>query len=287
MEREIGRTGVRVHAVGWGVMPLSTRSARPERESALPVFRAALEAGVTFWDTANSYCLDDTETGHNERLIAWALRELGVADRVHVATKGGMERPRGAWVRNGRPAHLKAACEQSLRDLGVEQIWLYQLHWPDPAVPYAESVGALADLQREGKIRHVGVSNVSPQQLREAQGVVRVESVQNRCNPSDADDLRNGLLAACAEQGVTYIPYAPVGGQGGYKSLARGKVLGDVAKAYAASPYQVSLAWLLAQGPHVVPIPGGSRTTSVTDSAAAARLTLEHKDLARIDALAR
>jgi aryl-alcohol dehydrogenase-like predicted oxidoreductase len=126
--REIGRTGVTVHPVGWGVMPLSTRSTWPDRAGALAVFRAALDAGVDFWDTADSYCLEAREAGHNEQLIAWALRELGAAGRVRVATKGGMTRPGGAWERDGRPEHLRQVCEQSLRNLGVEQIFLYQLH---------------------------------------------------------------------------------------------------------------------------------------------------------------
>jgi len=287
MQREIGSTGVRVHPIGWGVMPLSTRSARPDRKGALAVFKAALDAGVDFWDTANSYCLDDRETGHNERLIAWAIRELGVADRVHVATKGGMTRPRGAWVTNGRPERLKRACEQSLRDLGVEQIFLYQLHWPDTGTPYAESVGALAELQREGKIRHVGISNVTPALLRQAQGICRVESVQNRCNPLDAGDLSDGLLALCAEQRVTYIPYSPVGGGGGHQRMGTQRVLSRIGAAHGVSAYQVVLAWLLAKGPHIVPIPGASRAGSITDSARAAALSLTPEEIAQVDGLGR
>jgi len=286
MQREIGRTGVTVHPVGWGVMPLSTRETRPDEAGALAVFKAALDAGLTFWDTANAYCLNDTETGHNERLIARAIARLGVADRVCVASKGGMTRPKGAWVRNGRPEHLRGACEQSLSDLKVEQIFLYQLHWPDPDVPYAESVGALADLQREGKVRHVGISNVTAAQLREAQGVCRVESVQNRCGPLDPQDVGNGLIGLCAEQGVTYIPYSPLGGGGGYRKLAQQQVLAEIGAAHGVSPYRVALAWLLTKGPNVVPIPGGSRTDSVQDSAAAATLQLSPEELRRVDGLA-
>ena len=132
--REIGSTGVEVYPIGWGPMPLSL-SGRPSERDAMAVFRAALDAGVDFWDTADSYCIDDKEPGHGERLIATALKTLGVAGRIRVATKGGMTRPRGSWVRDGRPAHLRKVCEQSLRNLGVEQIFLYQFHWPDPAVP--------------------------------------------------------------------------------------------------------------------------------------------------------
>ncbi len=285
MKRQIGQTGVHVHPVGWGPMPLSTRSERPDRESALEVFKAALDAGIEFIDTANAYCLDDTETGHNERLIGWALKELGAENQVHVTSKSGMIRPNGAWVKNGRPEHLRAACEQSLRDLGVETIWLYQLHWPDPAVPYADSVGALADLQREGKIQHVGISNASSAHLREAQGIVRVESVQNPCSPTRQGDFSEGVIGLCAEQNVTYTPYGPVGGSGGYKKMGVHPLLTGIGEANGISAYQTALAWLLSKGAHIVPIPGGSRATSVRDSAAAATVKLSAGELSRIDAL--
>jgi aryl-alcohol dehydrogenase-like predicted oxidoreductase len=284
MEREIGSTGVKVHPIGWGVMPLSTRSTRPAREDALAVFKAALDAGVNFWDTANSYCLSDKETGHNERLIAWAIARLGVAGRVLVASKGGFVRPRGAWVTDGRPQALRRACEQSLRDLGVEQIFLYQFHWPDTAVPFAESVGAVAELQRAGKVRHVGISNVSAAQLKQAQGICRIESVQNRCGPSDRTDFANGMVALCAQQRVTYITYSPLGGGSGYRQLARNKVLQEIGRAHGVSAYRVALAWLLAKGPHILPIPGASRPASIADSAAAATLRLSAEELQRIDA---
>jgi aryl-alcohol dehydrogenase-like predicted oxidoreductase len=267
-------------------MPLSL-AGRPDEATALAVFKAALDAGVDFFDTANSYCKDDKDVGHNERLIAHCLRTLGATERVHVATKGGLIRPRGAWHVDARPERLHAACEQSLRDLGVAQIFLYQLHAPDPRVPFADSVGALAELQRAGKIRHVGLSNVSAAQLAEAQAICRVESVQNRCNPTDADDLRNGVLEACARQRVSYIAYSPVGGGYGHAALARKRVLVELARAYDASPYQVLLAWLLGKGAHILPIPGASKVHSIVDSAAATRLTLRPEDTTRVDALGR
>ena len=285
MMRPLGNTGVRVYPVGWGPMPLSTRATRPDRAGALEVFKAALEAGIDFIDTADAYCLDHTETGHNEQLIAWALHELGATGRVHVTSKSGMTRPNGAWVRNGHPAHIRAACEQSLRDLGVETLFLYQLHWPDPEVPYADSVGTLADLQREGKIRHAGISNVTPELLREALGIVRVESVQNRCGPDAQDDFGNGLVALCAQENITYIPYSPMGGGTGFQSMAEQPVLSALARERGVSVYQVILAWLLGKGGHIVPIPGASRPGNVRDSAAAAKLSLSPEDAARIDAI--
>lgn len=286
MEREIGATGVMAYPVGWGPMPLSTRAERPDAEGALSVFKAALDAGVTFWDTSNAYCLDDTETGHNERLIAMAIKKLGIAGQVQVTSKGGMTRPGGAWVKNGRSAHLRSACEQSLRDLGVERIFLYQLHWPDPEVPYAESVGTLADLRREGKIEHIGISNVTPEQLKEALGIVRVESVQNRCSPTDQGDFANGLLDLCAEHRLTYMPYSPMGGGTGHQQMSENRLLRELAESYRVSPYQIILAWLLGKSARILPIPGASREASIRDSAAAARLTLEPAHITRIDALA-
>lgn len=284
LQREIGATGVRVYPIGWGPMPLSL-SGRPEEAKALSVCKAAWEAGVDFWDTADAYCLDDSEPGHNERLIAKAIKTLGIAGQVRVTTKGGMTRPGGAWVRNGRPAHLRKVCEQSLRNLGVEQIFLYQLHWPDPAVPYPESVGALAELQKEGKVRHVGISNATPSLLKVAQGLVRVESVQNRCGPNDQKDFGNGLVRSCAEQGITYIPYSPMGGRGGNHQTGEMPVLKALAAAYGVSPYRIVLAWLLGKSPNIVPIPGASKAANITDSAGAAGLDLRPEDAARIDAL--
>lgn len=284
--RELGATGVKVYPIGWGPMPLSL-SGRPDERSAMAVFRAALDAGVDFWDTADAYCIDDREPGHNERLIAKALKTLGVADRIHVATKGGMTRPGGSWVRNGRPHHLKQVCEQSLRNLGVERIFLYQLHWPDPAVPYAESIGALADLQREGKVRHLGISNVSPAQLAEALRIVRVESVQNRCSPREQEDFHNGLVERCAEARISYIPYSPMGGGAGKKQMVGNPVLKTLAKAHGVSPYQIVLAWLLGKSPNILPIPGASKAANLTDSASAAGLRLNPGDAAKIDAIGR
>ena len=284
MRREIGRTGIRVFAVGLGAMPLSLRG-RPDEDSAVGVIRAALDAGVDFIDTANSYCLDQRDTGHNERLIAKALKLLGVEGRVTVATKGGLIRPGGAWDVDARPESLIRACEQSLRDLGVETIALYQLHAPDRRVAWAESVGALARMQQAGKIRHVGISNVTVAEIREAQRIVRVESVQNRCNVTDPGDLRSGLVRFCAEQGITYIPYSPVGGHFGHKSLAEHKTLQPIAKAHGCSTQQVMLAWLLAQGENVLPIPGASKAASIRDSAGAVALSLSAEERRRLDAI--
>ncbi|MDP9348171.1 MAG: aldo/keto reductase, partial [Gemmatimonadota bacterium] len=181
---ELGRTGWEVSRMGMGAMPLSIRE-RPEWEEGKRVVQHAVRLGVRFIDTADAYCLHEGEIGHNERLVAEALEEIGARGRVVVATKGGLVRPGGRWERNGRPKHLRAACEQSLRALGVEAIDLYQLHAPDPEVPFEDSVGEISRLWEEGKVRAVGISNVTLEQVHVAQEIVEVTSVQNRYNPWD------------------------------------------------------------------------------------------------------
>jgi len=285
MDVQLGQTGIRVFPVGLGAMPLSLKG-RPEEKAAIAVIHAALEAGVTFIDTADVYCLDDADTGHNERLIAKALRSYPGRAHVTVATKGGMVRPRGAWEMDARPERLRAACERSLKALGVEAITLYQLHGPDDRVPFAESVGALAHLREEGKIVHAGLSNVTAQQLEAAQKIVRIESVQNECNPAQADDTRNGLIRACAAQGVTYIAYSPVGGHFGHRALVRHPTLVKVAQACGVSPYCIAIAWLLRQGDHVLPIPGASRPASIQDSVKAVSVRLSPEQIAALGKLA-
>ena len=195
--RALGSSGFTVSAVGLGGMYLSIRE-RPSEDDAVRTIHAALDAGITLIDTADVYCRDDRNIGHNERLIARALREKSTKNVV-VATKGGLERPNGAWTRNARPAHLRAACEASLKALGRDRIDLYQLHAPDSVVPLVESVGELARLQREGKIANVGLSNVSVSEIDEARAVVPIVSVQNRWNPLDRAVERDGVLARCTE----------------------------------------------------------------------------------------
>ncbi len=281
MYRTIGNTGIRVFAIGLGAMPLSL-AGRPPRERAEAVIDAALDAGLTFIDTANCYCVDDHDIGHNERLIRDALRCRHAAG-VTVATKGGLTRPDGRWERDGRPSSLQAACEQSLQDLGLETIPLYQLHAPDPAVPFTDSVGALARLRDAGKIAHVGLSNVDIPQLEAARAIVPVASVQNRCHVLCRRDLDNGLVDYCRQHGITYIAYSPVGGGNGHKRLPGVAALTEIARAHAASVYCVALAWLLHKGEHILPIPGASRTTSILDSVKAASLKLTGADVTSID----
>ena len=285
MKREIGRTSIRVHPVAFGAWPLSNVN-RPSEEQALEVIARAVEAGVELIDTADSYCLDDHDFGHNERLIRKALDAIGDTGEVTVATKVGNVRPGGAWVTKGHPEHIKAACDRSLERLGVETITLYQLHSPDRNVPLEETVGAMRDLQEAGKVAHIGMSNLDLDQLERAQRVVRIESLQNQCNPWTRGDVDSGLVDRCREMGVTYIAWYPVGGEIGHRACASHPVLRGLAAKYETSPYQLLLAWLLGLGDHVLPIPGATRIASIQDSAKAAGLRVEPADLERIGSLA-
>jgi aryl-alcohol dehydrogenase-like predicted oxidoreductase len=280
-ERRLGPEGPMVGAIGLGGMYLSI-TGRPEDAQGIRTIHAALEAGVTLIDTADVYCLGDADIGHNERLIARAL--AGRREQVTIATKGGLKRPRGAWTRDARPEHLRAACEASLKALGVETIDLYQLHAPDTAVPFADSVGAIADLRAQGKVRAVGLSNVSAKQLAEAQRIVPIASVQNRWNPGDRSPERDGVLDACTAGVVAFLPYSPFGGASGAATLGKMTRLAAQAAQRGVSAHRLVLAWMLAKSPVVIPIPGARREASIQDSAAAAEMVLSAADVASIEA---
>lgn len=283
MRGNIGSSGLSVAPIGLGGMPMSIQG-RPSQIDALRTIHAALDAGMDLIDTADVYCVDDADIGHNERLIAMALRERGDASEIVVATKGGLERPKGAWTTNGRPEHLRRACDASLAALGVAQIQLYQLHAPDDDVPFADSVGALAELRAAGKIAHVGLSNVSVAEIEAARAIVPIVSVQNRCNPFDRSAWEGGVVQYCTTNSIAFLPYSPVGGGRGKAKVATDKTLVAVGKRHGVSPFQVTLAWLLAKSPVMLPIPGASRVSSAVDSAAAMKLVLTAADLAELDA---
>jgi aryl-alcohol dehydrogenase-like predicted oxidoreductase len=290
----LGTTGRRVSRIGLGGMPLSIRG-RPDEPAARAVVRRAVELGVTLIDTADAYCLDDSEFGNNERLIAAALREVGVgfggrsaagAPAVVVATKGGMVRPDGRWERDGRPDHIRAACHASLRALGVERLDLYQFHTPDARVPFADSVGAFAALVEVGKVDAVGLSNVNVQQIREAQAIVPIASVQNRLCPWDvswdAAFRRSPVIEHCRREGITFIPYSPLGGSHRVHAIEASPELLALAREHGCTPSELVLAWMLRRGPHVAAIPGASRTESVESSVRADALVLDRRTDARV-----
>ena len=276
VQRSIGKTNLAVAPIGLGGMPLSIQG-RPDERTALGVIEAFLSGGGNFIDTAISYCLDEHDFGHNERLVAKALRSAGRTD-VIVATKGGLTRPSGRWDVDCSPKWLRHCCEQSARDLGAP-IPLYYLHTVDPAVPLADSLGELVRLREEGKVTYLGLSNVSQRQLDEALRLTPIAAVQNRCNVLDTRDFDSGLVEHCRRLGIAYVPYSSVGGHAGHRRLAQYPVLARVAEKHATSIYAVALAWLLAQGPHVLPIPGATKVASVQSSASAAALTLDADDL--------
>ncbi|TYP84971.1 aldo/keto reductase [Blastococcus xanthinilyticus] len=283
-QRRIGN--LTVGAIGLGAMPLSTKTDRPSREEAAGVVHAALDAGVTLVDTADAYSLDEAEFGHNEELVAEALRSYGPgAADVLVATKGGHTRRGTDWELDGTPSYLRRACEASLRRLGVEAIGLYQFHRPDPATPWEESIGALRQLADDGLVRMVGISNADIAQIDAARSILgdALVSVQNQFSPGWRSSA--GELAHCAELGLAWLPWSPFGGVPAAGSLgSSAPAFAEVADELGASVHQVALAWHLAQSDVVVPIPGASRRESIVDSAAAADLKLTPEQLARLDA---
>jgi aryl-alcohol dehydrogenase-like predicted oxidoreductase len=281
--RQIGDT--KVSAIGLGGMPMSIEG-RPDEARSIATIHAALDAGITFIDTADAYHVGADEVGHNESLIAKALASYGAAtSEVLVATKGGHLRPGdGRWTLDGSPEHLRQACEASLRRLGVEAIGLYQFHRPDPKVPYEDSIGAIRDLLDSGKIRMAGISNANPQQIRLAQEILggRLVSVQNQFSPafrSSEPELR-----LCDELGIAFLPWSPLGGIKNASDLgASFGPFAEIAQEVDATPQQVTLAWMLARSPVVIPIPGSSRPETIRASAAAVDLQLTPEQVARLD----
>ena len=278
--RKLGSSGLSVSALGMGGMPLSV-TGRPSETQSIETIHAALEQGITLIDTADAYCLNDSEVGHNERLIAKALKQH---PEIVVATKGGHIRPNGAWATDGRPEHLRQACEDSLKALGVEAITLYQFHRPDPSVPFAESIGAIADLQREGKIIHIGISNVNVTQLEAAMLIAKIVSVQNRMNIYDRSS--QAVLKRCEELGLAFFAYSPLNGMGSAGKLSDNETLSRIAAKHQASAQQVALAWLLQHSNNIIPIPGSSRVNNMINSAQAINLELNPDDITILDAIA-
>ena len=260
-----------VKRMGYGAMRITGRGVWGEPddvEGAKDVLRRAVELGVNLIDTADSYGPEVSE-----RLIGEALAPY--PDDLVIATKGGLVRGGpGDWRRDCRPDHLKQACEGSLRRLRVDRIDVYQLHTVDRSVPLADSVGALAELREEGKIRHVGLSNVTVEQLEEAREIVPVVSVQNRYSLSDQG--HDPVLEACEREGLAFLPYFPLGG--GDASSAEGEVE-RVARERGVGVVQVALAWLLARSPVMVPIPGTSSVEHLEENVAATGLRLDESEL--------
>jgi aryl-alcohol dehydrogenase-like predicted oxidoreductase len=288
-QRMIGT--VSVSAIGLGGMPISVEG-RPDEARALRTIHAALDAGVTFIDSANAYhqasdAVGHDETGHNESLIAKALATWGGdASQVLVATKGGHLRTSdGTWVLNGRPEHIKQAAQESAARLGVEVIGLYQYHRPDPDVPYAETIGAFADLLDQGLIQMAGISNANPEQIRLANDILggRLAAVQNQFSPGYRVSLPE--LELCAAMSIAFMPWKPLGGSRHAQELgAQFPAFARVAEARGVSAQQVALAWELSLAPTVIPIPGATRPESILDALAALELHLTTEEQESLNA---
>jgi aryl-alcohol dehydrogenase-like predicted oxidoreductase len=269
---------MRVNRFGFGAMRLTGGGIWGEpadKEECARVLRRTLELGINFIDTADSYGPEVSE-----QLIAETLYPY--PDDLVIATKGGMTRPGpGRWIPNGRPEHLRAACEGSLRRLRVEQIDVYQFHRPDPAVPFEESVGALVRLKEEGKIRHIGVSNVSTDELKRAEKLTPVVSLQNRYNVFDRSS--EDVLETCSLEGIAFLPWRPV--EGGGVAEAEG-VLAEIAGRHRATPTQVALAWLLKHSPVMLPIAGTSKVAHLEENLGAVALDIAPADYEKLDKIA-
>jgi pyridoxine 4-dehydrogenase len=268
-----------VNRFGFGAMRITGEGIWGEpadREECKRVLRRALELGINFIDTADSYGPEVSE-----RLIAETLYPY--PDELVIATKGGLIRPgTGVWEPDGRPEHLRAACESSLKRLRVEQIDVYQFHRPDPKVPFEESVGALVELKAEGKIRHIGLSNVTVEQVERAQKLTPIVSVQNRYSAFDRSS--EPVLEFCSLEEVAFLPWRPVEG-GGVAGAAEG-VIAEIARRNHATTTQVALAWLLAHSPVMLPIPGTSKVAHLDENLGAVALDLAPAELAEIDKIA-
>jgi aryl-alcohol dehydrogenase-like predicted oxidoreductase len=289
--RQIGndRVGrVDVGAIGLGLMTFDQSGEQP-REQLADTMRAAVDAGVTLFDTADAYGpqeLGARAQGANELLVAGLLDELGLRDQVTLATKAGHVRTEGGeWALDSSARHLWQSVDASLERLGTDQIALWQHHRPDPEVDYAEVLKTLGAVHASGKVRMVGLSNADADQIRQAHAALgdALVSVQNQFSPAFRSSRAE--IDVCAELGLAFLPWSPLGGLGDAKALAeKHPAFKEVADARGVSAQQVALAWELAQSPVVIPIPGAKRPQSVLDSAAAAELELTSEELARLDA---
>lgn len=281
--------GRQVSAIGLGAMPLSMNNDKkyPSFEDAVATVHAALDAGVTLIDTADIYAPDGEEMGHNERIVAEALRTWdGDWSGIFVATKGGITLEEdGAKGRDGSEAYLRSAVQKSLEIFGVDQIDLYQYHRPDRSRVYADIMAGLKSLHDDGLVRAVGISNASVEEIQIALDVLgegNLASVQNEFSPKHPGSIDE--LRFCADHGIAFLPWSPLGGTGGGATSVgdRYSAFREVGDAHGVSPQQAVLAWELALDPHVIPIPGARRAASITDSAKAADLELTAEEVTRL-----
>ena len=268
---------------GLGCMRLSTERDRDDTRS-IAVLHVALEAGITFFDTADAYSWDEDERGHNERLIARALGSWpGDRSRVRVGTKGGLTRPGGRWESDGRGKHLREACEASLVALGVERLDLYQLHGPDPRTPFATSVRALEQLQRDGLIDAIGLCNVTVGQIEEARRIVDIDSVQVELSVWHDHHFLSGVVDYCLANRLRLLAYRPLGGPSRRRKTAADPTLAAIAARHGTTAFEIALAWLMDLSDLIVPIAGATRVETVQSIAHAGNIVLTEADRTELD----
>jgi aryl-alcohol dehydrogenase-like predicted oxidoreductase/histidinol phosphatase-like enzyme len=269
--------------IALGAMRLSTDRDRDD-ERTIDVLHAAFDAGLELIDTADAYCWDASETGHNERVIAKALSTWnGDRSRITIATKAGLTRPNGLWVPDGRARHLADACAASLRALGLDRIPLYQLHAVDPRTPLATSVRALEGLRREGLAGTIGLCNVNVAQIEEARAIGEIAAIQVELSPWHEDNILNGVLEYCVAHGLRLLAFRPFGGSKGHKRIAGDAVLAEIAARHDRTPHEVVLAWLSGLSPAIVPLPGVTRVETARSIGRAAAVVLSADERARLD----
>jgi aryl-alcohol dehydrogenase-like predicted oxidoreductase len=282
--KELGKTGVYVSAIALGGMPMSL-SDRPTESESIKVIHRALDLGITFIDTADSYCKDESDKHHNERLIHKALQTYSVApSNVVVATKGGLMRPQGNWTRNGNPEHLGKTIRESFEALGGNKpIDVWQYHSPDPDYTIEKALKPAKEAVESGLIRFVGVSNFSVEQIKQARDVVEIVSVQNQYSPWYRQPEKDGVLKYCEQEQLTFLPWSPFGGSRRHSDLQDIQAIAQLAKEKGVSVYCIVLAWLRSKSPCILPIPGASKVSSIEDSVRAVDVKLSDDELQRID----
>ena len=282
--KQLGKTGVYVSAIALGGMPMSLSSRPPESES-LKVIHRAIELGVTFIDTADSYCKDESDKHHNEKLIHKALQTYsGDASNVVVATKGGLMRPNGSWTRNGNPEHLGKTIRESFEALGGNKpIDVWQYHSPDPDYTIESALKPAKEAVKEGLIRFVGVSNFSVEQIKQARDFVEIVSVQNQYSPWYRQPEKDGVLKYCEQEQLTFLPWSPFGGSRRHSDLQDIKAIAQLASDKGVSVYCIVLAWLRSKSPSILPIPGASKVSSIEDSVRAVDVKLSDDEVQKID----
>jgi aryl-alcohol dehydrogenase-like predicted oxidoreductase len=282
--KKLGKTDTNISAIGLGGMPMSLKG-RPPQSQSIEVIHKAIALGVTLIDTADSYCQDESDKHHNERLIATALQQYnGDTSQVVIATKGGLMRPNGSWTRNGDPNHLRETIRQSFEAFGSQKpIDLWQYHSPDPNYAIAQSLTPAKEAVEQGLIRYVGVSNFSVEQIKQARDTVEIVSVQNQYNPWHRQPEFDGVLEYCEQEGLTFLPWSPMGGSSRVSRLQDIPIIVQLAQGKGISVYQIVLSWLRAKSPCIVPIPGASKVSSIEDSVKSVEVKLSPQEVEDID----